>query len=128
MSLEAKIGELTAAVKALTLAMPPPVVMREVMNSPLDEIKRGEIKPMAESPNEPPKSTSPTSEGSLNELGEKTALTYNDVKAATLKLSQKKGREAAVDLLSRYGVKGAQGLSEDQWADFVAQADEAING
>lgn len=80
----------------------------------------------ASQPEEPASGTLQNSDSSAEEPAPK--LTYNDVKAATLKLSQQKGREAAVDVLSRFGVKGAQNLAETQWADYVAAVEEMLAG
>ncbi len=125
------------------MAITTPRVIQDVLKVPLDEIKRLERKEVIvpltkvielEAPNamriegHPVAICNAIRDATPIESEEKPALTYNDVKAATLKLSQKKGREVAVDLLSRFGVKGAQGLSEDQWADYVAEVHGALEG
>lgn len=54
------------------------------------------------------------------------AVTYDDVKTATNSLAAKKGREAALALLSDFNVAKAQELAEAQWSDYVAQANERL--
>lgn len=53
---------------------------------------------------------------------------YEAVKAKVLALSKAKGREPTVALLQRYGVEKAPELKEEQYADFVADAERVIGG
>lgn len=53
------------------------------------------------------------------------ALTYADIRAVMLKLTTAKGRDAAIELLGKHNVAKAQDLSEDQYADFIADAKAA---
>lgn len=57
-----------------------------------------------------------------------STATYDDVKAAVLKLSKEKGRDVAVQVLSRCGVQKAPDLQPDQYADFVRIAGEVLEG
>lgn len=102
-----------------------------------------------ETPNDPPSSSDTTSGEQSQPTGESSSpanddeaqaqieaernaapeLTYNDhVKPATLKLSQKMGREAAIAVLGRFGVKGAQNLDTSQWAEYIAHCESVMNG
>lgn len=81
-------------------------------------------------PNDQPPSTDTTSGEQSQPTGELSSpeLTYNDhVKTATLKLSQKMGREVAIAVLGRFGVKGAQNLDASQWADYIAHCESVMN-
>jgi hypothetical protein len=156
MSLEAKIELLTAAVTELTRAISNARLVDPV-SAPLDEIKIYPNSPAADTtkksadksaakardsssdtastadskaPNEPESSTQKSAEPSV-QTGESSSpeLTYKDhVKPATLKLSQQKGRDVAIAVLARFGVKGAQDLDESQWADYVAHVDKVLAG
>lgn len=156
MSLEAKIELLTAAVMELTRAISNARLVDPV-SAPLDEIKIYPNSPAADTteksadksaakvqdwssdtantadlkaPNEPESSTQKSAEQSVQTGGSSSPeLTYKDhVKPATLKLSQQKGRDVAIAVLARFGVKGAQDLDESQWADYVAQVDKVLAG
>jgi hypothetical protein len=39
-----------------------------------------------------------------------------------------KSRQRAIDILTEFGVKTARDLPSDQWASFVARAEEVLNG
>lgn len=121
--LETHIQELTAAVLALTKAIggmqaPAPVEKHEVRSAAPEE---------KEVPNEQSKSTSDTSQTSAEES--KPALTYVDhVKPITLRLSKEKGRDTAIAVLGRFGVKGAQDLDAGQWGDYIAHCEKVLAG
>ena len=51
---------------------------------------------------------------------------YTQVKAAVLKVSQEKGRAAAVELLGEFDAKVGGDLTEDQWGPFLARAAEVL--
>lgn len=57
-----------------------------------------------------------------------SAATYDDVKAAVLRLSKEKGRDVAVQVLQRCGVQKAPDLQPEQYADFVRIATEVLEG
>lgn len=59
-----------------------------------------------------------------NESG--SAIDYAQVKAAVMKVSTTKGRQAAVDLLGEFNAKVGGDLSEEQWGPFLARADEVL--
>lgn len=150
--LETRIEELTAAVKALTEALSKTQAPNPV-TAPLEDIQPGK-KPQSaatsvskpavvasgthqnsdssvETPNDQPSSSDTISGEQSQPTGESSSpeLTYNDhVKPATLKLSQKMGREVAIAVLGRFGVKGAQNLDASQWADYIAHCESVMNG
>ena len=51
---------------------------------------------------------------------------YTQVKAAVLKVSQEKGRAAAVELLGEFDAKVGGDLTEEQWGPFLARAAEVL--
>ena len=54
------------------------------------------------------------------------AVDYIRVKAAVMKVSQEKGRQAAVDLLAEFDAKVGGDLTEEQWGPFLARAEEVL--
>lgn len=54
------------------------------------------------------------------------AADYAQVKAAVMKVSTAKGRQAAVDLLGEFGAKVGGDLTETQWGPFLARAAEVL--
>lgn len=137
--LETRIEELTAAVKALTEALSKTQAPNPV-TAPLEDIQPGKKSAPAQTPKasaapvvmEAEQQSSDTISGEQSQpTGESSLpeLTYNDhVKPATLKLSQKMGREVAIAVLGRFGVKGAQNLDASQWADYIAHCESVMNG
>lgn len=61
----------------------------------------------------------PTADGAAS-------VTYEDVKAAILKLSQAKGREQVVAALTAFGVAKGPELKPEQFAGFIAKANELV--
>lgn len=55
-------------------------------------------------------------------------ITYDLVSKSITQVSVQKGRDAALGVLAKFGVKTAKNLKEDQWADFVAACDGALAG
>lgn len=55
-----------------------------------------------------------------------SAIDYAQVKAAVMKVSTTKGRQAAVDLLAEFKAKVGGDLTEEQWGPFLARADEVL--
>ena len=51
---------------------------------------------------------------------------YAQVKAAVMKVSTTKGRQAAVDLLAEFNAKVGGDLTEEQWGPFLARAEEVL--
>lgn len=54
------------------------------------------------------------------------AVDYTQVKTAVMKVSQEKGRQAAVDLLGEFDAKVGGDLTEEQWGPFLARAEEVL--
>ena len=59
-----------------------------------------------------------------NESG--SDIDYAQVKAAVMKVSTTKGRQAAVDLLAEFDAKVGGDLTEEQWGPFLARAEEVL--
>jgi len=57
---------------------------------------------------------------------EGSGIDYAQVKAAVMKVSTTKGRQAAVDLLAEFDAKVGGDLTEEQWGPFLARADEVL--
>lgn len=53
-------------------------------------------------------------------------IPYDTVKEATLALVKAKGRDVAVEVLAKYGVKVGTELTKDQYASYVADAQAAM--
>lgn len=66
-----------------------------------------------------PVADSPSAPGAVS-------VTYDDVKAAILKLSNVKGRDAVLALLKPFGAAKGPELKPEQFAEFVTQANAAI--
>ena len=54
------------------------------------------------------------------------AATYEDAKAAVLKISKEKGRDAAVAVLSTFGAQKLPELQPENYGALVAKVDEAL--
>ena len=52
--------------------------------------------------------------------------TYEDAKAAVLKISKERGRDAAVAVLSTFGVQKLPDLQPENYGALVAKVDEAL--
>jgi len=94
---------------------------------------RKTAEPKAEQVNETPAETgnandvtadaaASTSEASAPAAEGEGKKTYADVRAAMLKLTTAKSRDAAIELLAQYKVGKAQELTEDQYEGFIAAA------
>jgi len=80
---------------------------------------KAEPEPVAEPEGEPAEP-----EGEPAEVA--VAVDYTQVKAAVMKVSQEKGRQAAVDLLAEFDAKVGGDLTEEQWGSFLARAEEVL--
>lgn len=149
MSLEQALTENTAAIRELIAklgAMPLTATMVATDPTPAPEVvklaagKRSAAKG-ADSPRtaEVGPSTSDLSPGasetSANDSAKPTATpadapsaspTYDEVKGAILEVSKSKGRQAAIDLLTKFGAKTGPDVKPDQYADFIAAATSAL--
>jgi hypothetical protein len=81
-----------------------------------------------------PGQTSPTADAAAQDPAAGAAPTapaaasvsYDEVKAAILKLSQAKGREQVVAALTEFGVAKGPELKPEQFAGFIAKANELV--
>lgn len=116
MSLEDRIEELHGAVcrldyavRSLTQAMTTQGVLVAPPNDEIKPVVKTEVAKVAD------------------EVGYVApAITYEDVKKATLALAQAKGRDAVVELLQVFGCAKAQALAEDQWASYMAAVEAGL--
>jgi hypothetical protein len=121
MSLEQRIEELTAAVKALTEAMGGKATT-QTASAPAKE------KPEAKKPDAASEKTAPAKSAECGEPSVSTvALSYGQVKEAILAIAAK-NRDHATALLQRYGAKTGKDLTEAQWSEFHADAQRVIAG
>lgn len=131
MSIEQLIAENTASIKALTAAVaglmqhlggaadaPAPVV-EEPMPTPKPE----EPTPEPDAPVEKPAKQEAPDKPKKEPKGE--PATYDDVKAATLALHKTVGRDAVLEILTKYGVDNATKLDKKQWAAYIADCKKA---
>jgi len=70
----------------------------------------------------------PDQEPASSSKDESSDIDYAQVKAAVMKVSTTKGRQAAVDLLGEFDAKVGGDLTEEQWGPFLARADEVLAG
>lgn len=66
--------------------------------------------------------------GTTDESGGATGKTLDDAKALTMKVVAAKGRDTAVELLAKFGVKVAAKLEAGQIDAFCAEAEAVLNG
>jgi hypothetical protein len=128
------LNNLADAIRGRTGAFVP-VTTTEATAEP--EKPKTAAKPAAEKPTTPP-TPEPETAGdgpgpatdqeapatSSNDEG--SAIDYAQVKAAVMKVSTTKGRQAAVDLLAEFDAKVGGDLTEEQWGPFLARADEVL--
>jgi hypothetical protein len=74
----------------------------------------------SETTSDRPAAQSPSDDASGSDID------YAQVKAAVMKVSTTKGRQAAVDLLGEFNAKVGGDLTEEQWGPFLARAEEAL--
>lgn len=119
MSLEQSINELNTNIVALIAALgaapvqakPAAAKVEKPKAEPVKEVAKTE--PVAEQPADEPAAEAPT-------------VTEDDCKQITLQLASKKGRDAAVAVLSEFGVAKASELKADQLAEYYAAASAAL--
>lgn len=122
MGIEASIQELTAAVRELVSHLKStPAVAHTAPAAPAAPVVQAaaapkaveEKKPAPEVKAEPPKSTDAGSTPP-------TEVTYDQVKAAILKVVTSKGNEAATKVLAQFGVAKGPALKPEQYVAVVA--------
>jgi hypothetical protein len=127
-TLDIKCPELAQAINNLAAAMSIRAVGDELASVPekpfLGAVKavsppktKVKAEPVAEPEAEPAAAAEPETA---------TGVDYTQVKAAVLKVSQEKGRAAAVELLGEFDAKVGGDLTEDQWGPFLARATEVL--
>ena len=124
MSLEKVIEENTAAVKELTVALQQFAAGGTGAAAPAAPVAK------AETPKTAAKKETPKAEAKAEEKSDEAAgIPYDDVKAKTLELVKAKGRDVVVETLAKFGkgVKSAQDLKPEQYADYIAAVDAVLN-
>lgn len=113
--------ELTAVLAALGPQQPAakPAKVEKPAPAPVKE------EPKVEAPKPEPASSAPEAVASSTPA-DAPSRTVDEAKALTMKLVASKGRDAAVALLSKYGVPVAAKLPADKIADFCAEAEEML--
>jgi len=122
MSLEKVIEENTAAVKELTVALQQFAAGGTGAAAPT---AKAEAPAKAATKKAESKPTEKTEE----KADEPTGIPYDDVKAKTLELVKAKGRDTVVETLAKFGkgVKSAQDLKPEQYAEYIAAVDAILN-
>lgn len=136
MSLEATIQENTNAIRELIKALASGVpttaaqVAAVVAEAPVQETKPEAKKQKAAASQEQPIQTaaasSETSSSATPEV--KAETTYQEAAAAVLELSKVKGRDAALGVLSSFGVANLKEVKAEQYGAVLAAATNALGG
>lgn len=105
---------LSTAAKAPKAELPPGIAAVKESIEKHDAARKAAV--AAETPAEEPKAETPADEPAA-------ALEYADVSKAVLDLVKAKGRDAAVEVLTQFGVSHAKELKPEQWAEAL----EALN-
>lgn len=126
------INNLAAAMGNRQLQAPPVEKSRDVVKpaakkaaTPATSDQSEEAGQEAEAEAPPEKAKSKPASSSKPESSD-DAIVYAHVKAAVMKVSTTKGRQAAVDLLAEFEAKVGGDLTEAQWPKFVARAEEVL--
>ncbi|NYT44583.1 hypothetical protein H0A64_07050 [Alcaligenaceae bacterium] len=135
MSLEIALAENTAAIRELiaklsTGATIPQDTQAEKPATTAKNTKATKTDPKSDAA-PASEQTQPASDSSSSSSSESTATgnaSYDDAKAAVLRLSKEKGREAAVDALSRFGVTKLPDLDKDSYGALVDLVEEVLAG
>lgn len=116
MSLEANIAELNANIKTLinVLTSNPQAALAQ----PVQPVKQ-KTEPEKTEPAKPAPAAAPAADTQ--------ALDYvKDVQPLVLKVSSVKGRDAAVALLAKFGLKSAKEAQPEQYADIIKACKEVL--
>lgn len=132
MSLEQSINELNTNILALIAALGAAPVQPLTSDQHLEQAAEHVTKANEQiKVNEQIKADKPKAEKKveIKDDGINTpAVTEDDCKQITLQLASKKGRDAAVGVLSEFGVAKASELKADQLAEYHAAASAALAG
>lgn len=124
MSLEQSINELNTNIVALIAALGAAPVQAKPAAAKVDKPKAEPVKEVAK---EVAKAEQTAAEQPAAEpAAEAPTVTEDDCKQITLQLASKKGRDAAVAVLSEFGVAKASELKADQLAEYHAAATAAL--
>ena len=136
MSIEQLITENTASIKALTAALAD--LMQHLSGAADTPINKeppppaGVTKAPRETVADSPEPMTPVETTAKQEAPDKPKkepkgdpVTYDDVKAATLALHKTVGRDAVLEILTKYGVDNATKLDKKQWAAYIADCKKA---
>lgn len=132
MSLEQSINELNTNILALIAALgaAPVQPLTEQDRRDALELEARDANAAAAKKADKPKAESV--KDAIESLGDKLiespTVTEDDCKQITLQLASKKGRDAAVAVLSEFGVAKASELKADQLAEYHAAASAALAG
>ena len=128
MSLEIAIAENTNAIRELIAAIracaPTTAAQVAAVVAEAPEAETAKAKIPAKDPAKDP-ATAEVSDAAEHGKTAATA-TYEDAKAAVLKISKEKGRDAAVAVLSAFGVQKLPDLQPENYGALVAKVDEAL--
>lgn len=85
-----------------------------------------ETKPAAKEPDHEPKVETPpkATTAEAEPPAPPAAVTYDDVKRATNALAKAKGASEVIALLAQFKVDHAKKLTDSQWGEYVARAEE----
>lgn len=120
MAIETAIQDLTAAIRDLLAQLKTsaaPLVTTQAEAPKAEATKPAPVEPVSAAPKAEaatPAETAPTTE-----------VTYDQVKAAILKVVTTKGNEAAAAVLEQFGVKKGPALKAEQYAAVVAACEAA---
>ena len=138
MSLEATIAENTAAIRELIAAIangiPTTAAQVAAVAAEAPKKEKGKATVPANGASSTSAETSPATGAAAQTPAAESAptapaaasVTYDEVKAAILKLSQAKGREQVVAALTEFGVAKGPELKPEQFAGFIAKANELV--
>lgn len=135
MSLELALQQNTDALHQLIALLSDPSALKAA-SAPVATTEQKKEKPAAEKSEKKQSAgdvqTAETTKAETTEAAkssdDKPQPTYDDVKAAVIKLSQAKGRDTVVDVLSRFGVTKAPDLKPDQYAGALEKIESVIAG
>lgn len=126
MSLEAKIESLTAAVEALTAALTTP----DRLAAAAPPAPAGKKKATSSAPAAALEATAPTSSPAASapqpvaDSTPKPAVpTMEDAKKAAINFGSKKGKDALVTLMVKYGASKLPEIQPHHYTKFIAEAD-----
>lgn len=134
MSLESAIQENTTAMRELIAALMSSraIAADAVARAAADAIQvrepAAEKEPAAELAAKTAGAAAPTPPPAAADSSQAKPVTYDDVKTAVLELIKKKGRDAAADVLSRFGVQKAPDLREEHYSEAVEMCKRVIEG